>query len=407
MKTVKTAYRYDTGTIEGVASDGGFLRARVHIARDGVFPYLHPDGRLVMEAKLPEDIFSEFTIQTARGVPVTDGHPPLTDNRGMVTPSNYSKYVKGAIGDSITVSDGFLTGTETIFDAALMGELEMGRKLEVSIGFQTDIEPVSGEYRGERYDAVQRNIRINHVAHVEAGRAGESVRAYLDAAIPGDVTIAVMQINDQNRRHSTMSGKQERKAVHDDGTILEGMKRFFALFALPRSRGDADELEAAKEALEQAKEEIVAAPEPKDEKQAGADAQIVEALKAQISALQALLEEKTRLLEQALAPAVMDAAINARIDLIDLAKSAIPDFKHDGLSARDIKLAVIEKVLPFKSDVKLDSLDNVRIDAQFEAAASLAREKAAIRTDTIHCARVDEAEIEKKRAARLTMHEPR
>jgi hypothetical protein len=397
----KRVYRFDIGTIESLSREDGFLRARVAIARDGVFPYLNPDGTIRMEAKLPDEIFSDFTIATAKGVPVTDGHPPLSDNEGLITSENYNKYVRGALGDSLEVSNGLLMGCETIFDADLINDLEAGEKREISIGFQTVMDHTPGEYLGKRYDAAQRNIRINHIAHLEKGRAGSEVRAYLDEGIPANMEIAVQQ-NETTVRSDTMNLK-DKQTRHDEKTFLEGMKNFFALFA-PKARKDADELAAAQETIAQAADEIKNAAGPASPEDAGAMAPVVAALQAQIEALKQLLDEKTKLLSEAMAPAVQDAAIAKRLELVDAARSVIQDFKHDGLSNREIRLKVIEKSLPFKSEVKIDKLDDVRIDAQYEAAMSLLREKAALRTDAEPSEnRLDEAAIEKKRQARLTM----
>ncbi len=403
---MKSAYRYDKGTVELLPNENGFLRARVTIARDGVFPYLRPDGTITMEAKLEEELFSDFTISTARGVPVADGHPPLSDNQGLISPENYRNHMKGVFGDPIVVEDGLLTGTEIIFDSALIADIKSGKKAEASIGFKTDIEQIPGEYKGVRYDAIQRNIRINHVAHVPRGRAGSDVRTHLDEGISSGMEIAVMHDaimqNDSNRRDE-MTVKNAVK--HDEKSFLDAMRNFVALFAPTKNRRDADDLEAATETISQAVDEIKNTPDPASPEEAGAMAPVIAALRGQIEALNQLLEEKTRMLNEALSPAVQDAAIARRLELIDSARSVIDGFKHDGLSEREIKLKVIEKALPFRQEIKVDSLNDARIDAQYDAAMSLLREKAALRVD--HASptgnRIDEAEIEKKRQARLNL----
>jgi len=379
---MKREYRYDKATIVPLESTPGFLRARVAISRPGVFPYIYSDGTIRMEAKLPDEILSEQTLESAKGAPVTDGDPPLDDSRGLVTPENWHKYVKGALGDEVQIINGMPWFNETVFDAGLIEELKKGNKVEVSIGFET----------GQKYDCVQRNIRINHVAHVDKGRAGDMVRAYFDSAIPDGVHIAVMK---DYKQEKVM--KSETK--HDENIILDGMKRFFALFARR------DDLEAAAESVENAKKETEKTPPPKNEDEAAAQNEQIALLKAQVEALQALLAEKTKLLEEATAPAKLDAAINERLELIELARSCVSEFKHDGLSNRDIKLAVIDKVLPFGPEVKRDTLADVVINARFDAAAALAREIASRREDSAGRAVIDETEITKKRQNRLNLYE--
>ena len=103
--------------------------------------------------------------------------------------------------------------------------------------------------------------------------------------------------------------------------------------------------------------------------------------------------------------AKIDEAVKKRLSLIDTAKSVIPDFKYDGLTDRDIMLKVIEKTLPYEQGVKVDELDEVFIIARFDAALSLAKEKANITGETLTSGRIDEAEIEKKKNKRLNMME--
>ena len=44
----------------------------------------------------------------------------------------------------------------------------------MSLGYKVDLEEVPGVWQGQAYDAVQRNIVINHLAIVRSGRAGNA-----------------------------------------------------------------------------------------------------------------------------------------------------------------------------------------------------------------------------------------
>ncbi len=48
--------------------------------------------------------------------------------------------------------------------AALLDELRSGKSADVSIGFLYDEDKTPGEFRGQKYDFVQRNLFIDHVA---------------------------------------------------------------------------------------------------------------------------------------------------------------------------------------------------------------------------------------------------
>lgn len=387
---MKTSYRYDRGSIEPIETGEGFLRARVKIARDGVFPYIYPDGKVYREAKLADELFSELTINSAKGAPITDGHPPVSDSKGLVTPQNASKYVKGSLGDSIVVEDGHICATETVFDAALIAKLERGESVEVSVGFRTDIDDTPGEYKGERYDAAQRNIVINHLAHVPQGRAGESCRTYLDGA--DDVAV----MSDDT---SVRSDEMKQKTRIDEKGAFEAFKAFVGTLF----HTDEDDIPPA---VDPAKKEKETEDEPASDD--------VTLLNAQIEALKLLLTEKTKQLDEitkkaaeATAPETLDALICARTKLIDAARAIIPDVKTDGMKDKEIKLAVIGKTLPFDASVKNDACDDAVIDARFDAALAIEREKAAVRGDRGNGSsqRLDEAAIEKKRQSRLNIQD--
>ena len=344
-----------------------------------------------MEAKLPDRDSSDFTNLFGQGC---TGHrrasAPFGQSRAHIPGKLVNNTLRVALGDSAEIIDGMPWFNETVFDSGLIADLRKDKKVEVSIGFETEIDPTPGELNGERYDCVQRKIKINHVAHLEKGRAGETVRAYLDSAIPDGLSIAVMQ--DKKQQETDMK-KPDQK--HDENAFLEGMKRFFALFSRQ------DDLAAAATAVQTATTQALDTPAPATPDDTKSLNEQIILLRAQVDALQALLGEKQRQLQEATQPAAMDSAIAERMELMELARACVPDFKHDGLKNRDIKLRVIEKLLPFKTDVKIDGLADAVIDARFDAAASIAREKAATREDSTPASRLDEAAIEKKRAAGL------
>lgn len=110
--------------------------------------------------------------------PVTDGHPD-----GLVTKNNSQELLKGMTASNAHIEGDMLYNDITITDAALIDKVRNNGKRELSIGFETEVVPQSGELNGVHYDSVQKNIKINHVAVVERGRAGHEVRLLGDAAI--------------------------------------------------------------------------------------------------------------------------------------------------------------------------------------------------------------------------------
>jgi hypothetical protein len=153
--------RYDKALIEDFSeTPEGFLTVKAPITRPGVFPYMRSDGGIQMEAKLPDEIFSDRTVRSAIGKPVTDDHP-----HELVTLANYQTYSKGMTHTDAQVFGNKLTVSMTITDKDLIQKIKNGKR-ELSIGFMSDVAMTQGEYNGEHYDAVQRNVEINHVAVV-------------------------------------------------------------------------------------------------------------------------------------------------------------------------------------------------------------------------------------------------
>lgn len=380
--------RFDIAQVEKIGEENGFLRAKVTLAKAGVFPYMYPDGKLRFEAKLPEELFSLQTLNSAKNAPITEDHPPVSDSDGLVTPENYNKYVKGALGDSIETVGEYLVAHEVIYDSALREKVKSGEKVEVSIGFETDVDFTPGEYNGKRYDAVQRNIRINHIAHVSEGRAGSDVKAHLDSY---NSKLAIMQ------KEITMP--QTATVKNDKNGILSPLKDFFkALF-----RADSeDQLVEAINGIGAATQAVQNMEPPANPGESKTMSEEVTKLKAEIDLLTKLVEEKTKLLNEATSPATLDAKVQERIGLVTVAKSAIPDFKADGLSDAEIKYKVIDAIFPGK--FKQDSLSPVAISAHYEAALEVARERASLRQDSSASeTRLDEKAIETKKQARLNI----
>ncbi|MED4934002.1 DUF2213 domain-containing protein [Heyndrickxia coagulans] len=314
--------RFDKAFIQDYQETSeGYLTVNAPITRPGVFPYMRADGSLKMEAKLPEELFSSTTVQSAQAKPVTDDHPSEP-----VTTANYKQYAKGMTHTDASVKDNKLWVSFTITDAALIQKVKSGKR-ELSIGFLSDVRDEPGEYAGQRYDSVQRNIEINHLAVVEKGRAGPEV------AIRGDSAAFMIDSDDK--------GGMKKMKYKIDGVEYEvdaAVKQFI--------EAQAARLDAAQE---KAKE--------------------YDTLQGKYDALDAQLKKKEKELEEAkkntLSADELDKKVNERIELITSAKPLLGDsFDFTGKTEREIKEAVIQNVKPdFKGDGKSDEYVNAFYDA--------------------------------------------
>jgi hypothetical protein len=171
------AFRFDLGQSLSPPQKlaNGWLKVDAKLTRTGVFEYRNLDGTVRRELRLPEDVFHPDSLASFSMVPLTDDHP----YEGALTADNAKQYTVGHAGESIARNDNFVVGKLLITDAKAISKVEAG-KTQISCGYFCDLEPRSGEYEGQKYDGIQRNIRGNHIAIVDVGRAGPEVKIRMD-----------------------------------------------------------------------------------------------------------------------------------------------------------------------------------------------------------------------------------
>lgn len=157
----------------------GYLRVPITATRSGIFVYRRDDGSEWREFRPPEEVFNPSSMETLKGVPATNGHPTVND--GLLTAENTTDHMVGFTSEKVERVDDLLATTMTITHAPSIQEVEIGDKREVSCGYVCDLDMKPGVYQGQRYDAVQRNIRYNHVAICKNARGGSQVRIHLDS----------------------------------------------------------------------------------------------------------------------------------------------------------------------------------------------------------------------------------
>jgi hypothetical protein len=157
-------------------SDGALL-ADARVARTGIqlysgFEVGKPELAVVRVFRPAEEVFSQDTLRSAAHRPVTNDHP-----NALVHADNWRKSnVVGHTADEVTATDRFIRVPLMISDGEMIDAIADGKR-ELSAGYTCDLDFTPGETQsGEKFDAVQRNIRINHIAVVKNGRAGSQVR---------------------------------------------------------------------------------------------------------------------------------------------------------------------------------------------------------------------------------------
>lgn len=166
-----TVQRFDRMPLRATRTAEGFVQDTAVLTRTGIFEYRQPNGSIRREYRPPEEVFHADSLASYKGKPITIGHP------GLVTSKNAKLHTCGACLGEGRADGNDVLGDLMIYDTSA---IDAGAK-ELSNGYTLDLDETPGEINGERYDAVQRNIRVNHIALVPRGRAGNA-RLNLDAA---------------------------------------------------------------------------------------------------------------------------------------------------------------------------------------------------------------------------------
>ncbi len=190
----------------------GFLICKdVPIARTGTQQYRGcefggPVADGIYNVQRPEaEVFDRAAVASFEGKPVCDEHPEED-----VTPDNYGRYMKGVCRD-VRRGDGDLSNCLVadlvIYDADLINKIEAGKR-EISCGYDCLWNPTSDS----SYDQLE--IRGNHVAVVDKGRAGHKV--------------AIRDTADDKKGGKKMSksliGRILRALARDESTTPEDME---------------------------------------------------------------------------------------------------------------------------------------------------------------------------------------
>lgn len=152
-----------------VKTDEGYLRGEAIVTRCGVFKYLNQDGTIRREARLPEYAFKKESLDSLKMIPVTNNHPTV-----LVDATNAKELSIGTTGETINIDGENILTTVTINVQDAINEIENNNKVELSLGYTLDLIEQKGVYNGQEYDCIQTNIKYNHLAVVERGRAGVS-----------------------------------------------------------------------------------------------------------------------------------------------------------------------------------------------------------------------------------------
>ena len=153
-------------------TEEGYLIDHPIVTTCGIFEYLNDDGSIRKELRIPEEVFSEKSLASYKGKPII-----ITHDAGVVNKDNVNREHIGTI-----LSKGYRDGDSVRAEIVIheTDKMKESGLRELSLGYELTLDETPGEYNGEHYDAIQRNIEINHLALVSSARAGETARLNID-----------------------------------------------------------------------------------------------------------------------------------------------------------------------------------------------------------------------------------
>lgn len=189
----------ESGSARVVDTNGWYEVKDNPLSLVGVFPYLGrsigaPDpDKVYMVLRPEEELADQECIDSFKLLPWIDEHVMLG---GEFTPAE-EKGVDGVIGENVYYKNGKLYGNIKVFSDKMAALIEADKK-ELSCGYRCEWDFTPGIWNGQRYDAIQRKIRGNHLALVEKGRMGKEV-AVLDHRLSFSFDAKELQMADENK----------------------------------------------------------------------------------------------------------------------------------------------------------------------------------------------------------------
>jgi hypothetical protein len=334
---MKTVSRFDVGELRASVNEDGYLEDTPVVGRVGIQIYRNQDGSVRRELRPPEEVFNADSLATFKGKPITLGHP------GAVNAKNAKKHQVGTMMDIAQQHGDNLKVPIIIHADEAISRATTGKAKQLSLGYRLDLDETPGEWNGQPYDAVQRNIRINHLALVSKARAGDVATLNLD----GDEEIT-LDDDDNQPKGTTM-----QKIRLDSGLEYEAAAEVVVAFqALKQDAAD------KQTKLDEA-------------------ATTISTITAERDTLKADAAEFDNKLKQAREDA--EKTIKARAELE--AKAEKHGIKCDGLDDNAVKKAVVAKLKPaMKLDGKDETYVNVAFDMAIEAAP-MAKQRETVNND--------------------------
>ena len=188
---------FDRSPTRRAFDENGFMRVSMcHITKETVNPYYGREVPGWQELKLdPEKIYYGYRSgeELEKAVHTFEGLPLLLGHHVESAEDPQKEFRVGSSGNDAVWDSPYIDVSLFVTDAEAIRAIEQGKAREISCAYLYEPDFSAGNFAGQDFDFVMRDIRGNHIALVEEGRAG------------ADVVVADEQIKPTPRMRSIMN----------------------------------------------------------------------------------------------------------------------------------------------------------------------------------------------------------
>lgn len=172
------AFAFDRASVRRYSDDGHLHVEITPISKAAVNPYLGSEipgweelglkrDKVYQLLRDPEEL--KAAASSFNNLPLLSEHVPVSAD------DHPSEIVIGSTGTNAVFKFPYLLNSLVIWKGDDISKIESGSKKEISSAYKYDVEMSPGVFEGAEFDGRMKNLRGNHCAIVEAGRAGSDV----------------------------------------------------------------------------------------------------------------------------------------------------------------------------------------------------------------------------------------
>lgn len=340
----------------------GYLTGKLCVTGAGVFRYLGDSGKFVGRLRSVDEV--KKATETINCKPVTLQHP-----NQPVTIDNVSDLQVGMSANDASFDGLNNWVTVTVTDKNAVDAIKSGKVKAISMGYKCSINDNVGVWQGSKHEQEQRDMVYNHIALVREGRAGDQVKFMVGDSAEFEDVFDMAELTTEKKeteKLTTSDGtdKSPKQVIINDKNVEPIKTQEQSMKTIQLDGVDYQADEKVIEALQASQSD---AAEKLNEIHTLLDG--VSELEAKVADLEEQLKNNIDEIDET----VIDSAVNAKLEILDVARAAgIECEVSDDVS--DLKRKVIGVAF---DGIDLESIeDEASINAMFASANKVIADRA-------------------------------